>query len=84
MMTNQDKDTKHLKVDVIWEEVGYTEKQVKVARAEEDRRWIVTFKDGTKYEVYGAFNAVLDVCNVIDQDPVSVVSKRHQPTLLAV
>lgn len=83
-MNNQSSNTRHLKVSVIREEVKYTEKQLRVVRAEEDRRWVVTLKDGTKYEVYGTFNAVLDVCNVVDQDPISVVSKKHQPTLLAV
>ena len=81
-MNNQNSNTRYLKVSNISEEVSFTEKQLKVARAEGDRRWIVTLKEGTKYEVYGTFSKVLEVCNALNQDPVSVVSKRHQPTLL--
>lgn len=74
----------HFKVNTIVEEIEYTEKQIKIARAEKDRRWIITLKNGTKYEVYGTFNSVLEVCNIIDQNPISVISERYQPTLLAI
>ena len=46
------------------------------------RRWIITVKNNNKYEIYGTFNDVLNVCNTITQDIISVVSKRHTPTIL--
>lgn len=69
-------------VNVITEEIKYTEKQIKIANSKIQRRWIITVKNNDKYEIYGTFNDVLNVCNTITQDIISVVSKRHTPTIL--